>query len=147
MDMQWQKVSDHYYICLLELMGCTCSIYKQVEDKNIDKAPPQISNSMFIVQGLIGVGGFGEVLAVILQQTGKWYALKVINKVRWYSANISSVLFFTDCYISYALGQSIEAQKRAFYDFWWIRCSLTDWAASIYCVTARCLPRQVLTIL
>ena len=62
-------------------MGCTCSIYKQVEDKNIDKVPPQISNSMFIVQGLIGVGGFGEVLAVILQQTGKWYALKVINKV------------------------------------------------------------------
>jgi serine/threonine protein kinase len=36
---------------------------------------------MFIVQGLIGVGGFGEVLAATLQQTGKWYALKVVNKV------------------------------------------------------------------
>jgi serine/threonine protein kinase len=47
---------------------------------------------MFIVQGLIGVGGFGEVLAATLQQTGKWYALKVVNKV-----NPRSLILNSDC--------------------------------------------------
>ena len=65
------------------LMGCPCSVQRnKVESDNESKRIQQINKNMFIVQGLIGVGGFGKVWAVTLQQTGKWYAIKEINKVR-----------------------------------------------------------------
>jgi serine/threonine protein kinase len=69
------------------LMGCPLSVQRlQPESATQQKIEsqdslPAIHRRMFIVQGLIGVGGFGEVLAATLQQTGKWYALKVVNKV------------------------------------------------------------------
>jgi hypothetical protein len=66
-------------------MGCPLATLntKNISDEQEKQSTkvPRLRNNMFIVQGLIGVGGFGEVLAVTLQQTGKWYALKVINKV------------------------------------------------------------------
>ena len=53
----------------------------QLKAKSDSKKRKQHSNRRFVVQGVIGTGGFGKVLAVTLQQTGKWYAAKEINKV------------------------------------------------------------------
>jgi serine/threonine protein kinase len=66
------------------LMGCPCSIQQAPQTPSSIKAEKDIQASidrMFVIQGLIGVGGFGKVLAVSQQQTGKWYAVKEINKV------------------------------------------------------------------
>lgn len=88
------------------LMGCPCSIqrptYSDIEEGEIEgeieeKKQVQVplvplSRKMFIVQGLIGVGGFGKVWATSLQQTGKWYAVKEINKVRVVNTSMSCEL-------------------------------------------------------
>lgn len=59
-------------------MGGTGS---QLKAKSDSKKRKQHNSRRFVVQGVIGTGGFGKVLAVTLQQTGKWYAAKEINKV------------------------------------------------------------------
>lgn len=61
------------------LMGCVSS--KSSSNQDPKKLKPKRKN-MFVVQGIIGTGGFGKVLSVSLQHTGKWYAVKEVNKVR-----------------------------------------------------------------
>lgn len=59
-------------------MGCSCSIIKEEESNKLIK----LSRKMFVINGLIGEGGFGKVWAATLPQNGKWYAVKEINKVK-----------------------------------------------------------------
>lgn len=37
---------------------------------------------MFVVNGLIGEGGFGTVYSALFTKNQQWYAMKEINKVR-----------------------------------------------------------------
>lgn len=39
---------------------------------------------MFVVNGVIGEGGFGRVLTALFVKNNNWYAIKEIKKVKWY---------------------------------------------------------------
>jgi len=58
-------------------MGCSVSLCQPPSNFEV----PQLDSDMFVIQGLIGEGGFGKVLSATFMQTGKWYAVKEINKV------------------------------------------------------------------
>lgn len=103
---------------------------------------PKLRNSMFIVQGLIGVGGFGEVLAVTLQQTGKWYALKIVNKVRNTTVHHKPIPRSDSTMVNNA-GKPHEAQEWPFNDIWRTGRDVTCRAASLHRVDAPGVPRQV----
>lgn len=73
-------------------MGCVESTPTVNRDSN--KQLNTVGN-MFVVQGIIGTGGFGKVLAVTLQQTGKWYAVKEVNKVSHPNINMgANIIYF-----------------------------------------------------
>jgi serine/threonine protein kinase len=70
----------------LRSMGCSVSHCQQ---RDTTYELPQLNNDMFVIQGLIGEGGFGKVLSATVMQTGKWVAVKEINKVRQHTIRIN----------------------------------------------------------
>lgn len=96
------------------LMGCVSS--KTCLHQDPKKQKPKRKN-MFVVQGIIGTGGFGKVLAVSLQHTGKWYAVKEVNKVRMiYPVKDTTPTSSPATQFKFHTGGSFEAQKRTLDD-------------------------------
>jgi serine/threonine protein kinase len=58
-------------------MGCSCSITLKEETKPVTP----INIQMFIINGLIGEGGFGKVMTALFVKNNNWYAVKEIKKV------------------------------------------------------------------
>ncbi len=56
-------------------MGCSCSVLPK------DAVPTLINKEMFVINGLIGEGGFGKVYTALFAKNNNWYAVKEIKKV------------------------------------------------------------------
>lgn len=57
-------------------MGCASSISIDATEKI------KVSKDLFVLNGLIGEGGFGKVFTALFVKNQQWYALKEINKVK-----------------------------------------------------------------
>ena len=71
-------------------MGCSSSLLSKKKKQSPVK---EINQKMFIVNGLIGEGGFGRVMTGLFIKNNQWYAVKEVKKVSK-APNKSSFLNF-----------------------------------------------------